>query len=63
MYHRGHRDIEEYRENTEEYSVIALCSLGCFSLILCVLCDTWLLISQTLSAVRQAILFQYIFYP
>jgi hypothetical protein len=40
VYHREHKDIEEYRENTEEYSVIALCSPGCFSLILCVLCDT-----------------------
>jgi len=45
MYHREHRVIEKYREDTEECSDIALCPLGCFSPILCVLCDTWLLIS------------------
>jgi len=48
MYHREHRDIEEYRENTEECSVIALCSLGCFSLILCALCDTCIFRNPTL---------------
>ncbi len=61
MYHRAHRDIEEYREHTEKCSFVALCALGCFHFILCALCDNWLLISQTLYAERQAILFHYIF--
>jgi len=59
MYHRAHRGIEKYRENTEECSVIALCTPGCFSLVLCVLCDTWLLILQILPTGRQAIIFHY----
>jgi len=48
-YHRGHRVMGEYRENTEEYSVIALFPIGCFSLIPCLPAATG----------RQAVLFQY----
>ena len=40
VYHRGHKDLQEYKENTEKYSVNILCAPAVSPLILCGLCDT-----------------------